>query len=67
MLRSIDGWCVCVCVVLLENTGLSHGRESVVFTTKKPKFEEDWRRTKKGEIGELRYAFKLVWKSVLVS
>lgn len=54
MLRSADGW-----YVLLENTGLSHGRKNMVFIMKRPKSEEGWRRTKKGEIAELRYAFKL--------
>lgn len=44
-----------VCVVLLENPGLSHGRKDEVFTMKRPKFEEVWRRAMEGEIAELRY------------
>lgn len=42
-------------MVLLENPGLSHGRKDEVFTMKRPKFEEVWRRAMEGEIAELRY------------
>lgn len=41
-------------MVLLENPGLSHSRKNGVFTMKRPKFEEGWRRAKEGEIAELR-------------
>lgn len=53
-----------VCVVLLENPGLSHGRKDKVFTMKKPKFGEGWRRAKEGKIAELRYTFKLFRKKM---